>query len=155
MSTELLFQHRRLLRWSNNTKTRSAICWARDVKHDIAILRQLLRCIGEKLTLLRFIPKQFTGNSRKPWCKEKNDPHSCYSCHPQNFQYAGAQDGNSCFCDNSYGYFGTSPTCLITGATRKKCAGNSPTNSVCGSTTANTVLQVIGTSQLEFYWRTS
>ncbi len=57
---------------------------------------------------------------------------SCVSaCQSAGYKYAGAQDGNQCFCGNSYGSQGTSNNCNMA------CAGNS--GETCGGFWANSV----------------
>ena len=53
------------------------------------------------------------------------------ACTSAGYKYAGAQDGNQCFCGNSYGSHGTSSNCTMA------CAGNS--SETCGGAWANSV----------------
>jgi hypothetical protein len=60
-------------------------------------------------------------------------PEQCVAwCGSQGYAYAGAQDGNQCFCGNSYGQYGASNNCNVT------CSGSAQT---CGGSYANSVYQ--------------
>jgi WSC domain len=50
----------------------------------------------------------------------------------QGFKYAGAQNGSTCSCGNSYGSLGTSTSCTVA------CSGDSLR--ACGGTLANIVI---------------
>ncbi len=61
---------------------------------------------------------------------------SCASiCRQKGFKYAAAQNGNQCFCGNSYGKHGKATNCDT------KCAGNS--NEICGGSWANSLYELI------------
>ena len=61
-----------------------------------------------------------------------DSPEQCAAwCNVQGFKYAGLQDGNQCFCGNSFGSYGVSNECSST------CSGD-PT-SLCGGSWANSV----------------
>jgi len=53
-------------------------------------------------------------------------------CRSKSFKYAGIQDGNECYCGNSYGKFGSEPS-----GCRTLCSGNA--NEFCGDVWRNSV----------------
>lgn len=56
------------------------------------------------------------------------------TCRDRGFAYAGTQFSTHCFCDNSYGRYGTASNCNMT------CSGNR--NEKCGGSWANSVYRV-------------
>lgn len=63
-------------------------------------------------------------------------PQACINyCAEQEFRFASMQNGNHCFCGNSYGRYGASDACGM-------CAGRPDEN--CGGTWANAVWELSG-----------
>jgi hypothetical protein len=64
------------------------------------------------------------------------------ACAQRGYKYAGTEDGNSCFCGNSYGRYGTSKNCTV------PCSGNS--TETCGGGWANSVFATGASGHVAF-----
>jgi hypothetical protein len=96
------------------------------------VVQTYLGCFADLVGGARDLPHYTGGNA-------KNNTLWCVStCRQLNYTYAGVQNGNECWCGNSYGNFGTAAsqgrTCNMA------CPGASAEN--CGGAAANGVYQV-------------
>jgi hypothetical protein len=67
-----------------------------------------------------------------PYSSTDNTIEACVTaCTDHKYPYAGAQDGNQCYCGNSYGAFGPSKACS------SPCPGNDA--EICGGPYANSI----------------